>query len=68
MKTLDEPASMIFEVRAADQFVSTGLVVDPEKFQPGTNRPKDFKKYWKQEKKELRSLPMEVKSEKVENI
>lgn len=64
----DEAASMIFEVRVADQLVSTGLVVDPEKFQPGTNRPKDFRKYWKNEKKQLSALPMEVKSEKVENI
>ncbi len=64
----EEPASMIFEVRVADQLVSTGLVVDPEKFQPGTNRPKDFRKYWKNEKKQLSALPMEVKSEKVENI
>ena len=63
----DEAVSMIFEIRAADQLVSTGLVVDPEKFQPGTDRPKDFKKYWKQEKKALHSLPMELKSETVEN-
>ncbi len=66
-KKLDKPASMIFEVRAADQLVSLGLVVDPEKFQTGTNRPKDFRKYWKKEKKALHSLPIEVKSEKVEN-
>ncbi|MBK6285766.1 MAG: alpha/beta fold hydrolase [Draconibacterium sp.] len=64
----EEPASMIFEVRVADQRVSTGVVVDPEKFQPGTNRPKDFRKFWKNEKKQLSALPMEVKSEKVENI
>ena len=59
--------SMIFEVRAAGQLVSTGLVVDPEKFQPGTNRPKDFRKYWKNEKKQLSALPMEVKTETIEN-
>ncbi len=63
----DEPASMIFEVRVADHLVSTGLVVDPEKFQPGTNRPKDFSRYWKNEKKKLSVLPMEVKTETIEN-
>jgi cephalosporin-C deacetylase-like acetyl esterase len=63
----DESVSMIFEVRVADHLVSTGLVVDPEKFQPGTNRPKDFRKYWKNEKKKLSALPMEVKTETIEN-
>ena len=40
----------------------------PDKFQPGTTRPKDFDKYWKKEKKALRDLPMKIKSEPVENV
>jgi cephalosporin-C deacetylase-like acetyl esterase len=65
-KKLKNPTSIIFEVKAVDQFASTGLVVEPEHFQPGTKRPADFDKYWKHEKRELRALPMEVKSEIVE--
>lgn len=60
-----EPVSMQFQVIAGNKEVSTGLVVDPEKFQPGTPRPKDFAKYWKAEKKQLRALPMEVTNSEV---
>ena len=65
--SFSEPTSMVFEVHANGEFASTGLVVDPENFQTGTRRPKDFDKFWKQEKKTLRSLPMEVKAKHVEN-
>jgi cephalosporin-C deacetylase-like acetyl esterase len=61
-----EPTSITIEVKAGEETESTGLVVAPEKFQPGTARPKDFDKYWKKEKKTLRKLPMKIKSESVE--
>jgi cephalosporin-C deacetylase-like acetyl esterase len=62
------PASFIVEIKAEDEFSSIGLVVDPEEFQPGTERPKDFEKYWKNERKAFRALPTEIKSVAVENI
>ncbi len=63
-----KPASMIFEVRAEQSYAGTGFVVSPEKFKPATVLPKDFDKYWEKEKLDLRSLPIEVKSTKVENV
>ena len=36
--------------------------MDPEKFKPGTNRPKDFDQYWKSEKKALREVPLDAKT------
>ena len=66
--SFNEPTSLIFEVRANSNNAAIGLVVDPEHFQTGTIRPKDFDKYWKNEKKKLRNLPMEIKSNPVENI
>jgi cephalosporin-C deacetylase len=66
-ETFNEPTSLIFEVRLKDQFASTGLVVDPENFIPALKRPDDFNRFWKNEKKTLRALPMHVKIEKVNN-
>lgn len=65
-RSFQKPPSVIFEVISEGKSASTGLVVAPEQFQPGTTRPKDFDKYWKKEKKYLRSLVMEVKSNPVE--
>jgi len=44
-----------------------GLIVDPFKLKPGTKYPRNFKKYWDQEKAALKALPMNVKSEKVDS-
>ncbi len=44
-----------------------GLIVDPFKLKPGTDYPKDLKKYWEQEKSALKALPMNVKSDKVDS-
>ena len=60
--------SIILEVVVDKISASTGLVVDPEHFQPGTNRPKDFDKFWKAEKKALRALPIEVKNIPINDI
>ena len=43
-----------------------GSIVDPGKLEPGTECPKNLRKYWDQEKQALRALPMDVKSTKVE--
>ena len=60
--TFNEPTSMIFEATVKGATAGIGLIVEPEKYQPGTVRPKDFDKFWKQEKKALRAIPVEVKS------
>ena len=66
--SLQKPTSLIFEVIVDKKSASTGLVVDPDHFQPGTSRPKDFDKFWKVEKKALRALPVEVKYTPVNDI
>ncbi|MCX6239884.1 MAG: acetylxylan esterase [Bacteroidia bacterium] len=58
---LNEPSSVIFEASTKAETASIGLIVDPEKFKPGTSRPKDFDQFWKAEKKAIRALPMDVK-------
>ena len=66
--SFQKPTSLIFEIIVDKNTASTGLVVDPEHFQPGTSRPKDFDKFWKNEKKALRALPFDVKNTPVNNI
>ena len=60
-ETMNEPSSVIFETSTKTETASIGLVVDPEKFKPGTNRPKDFDRFWKEKKKTLRALPVTIK-------
>jgi cephalosporin-C deacetylase-like acetyl esterase len=67
-RSFQKPTSVILEVVADKKSASTGLVVDPEHFQPGTSRPKDFDKFWKAEKKALRALPTEIKNKPVNDI
>jgi len=61
-QSFNKPTSVIFKVKADSLALSIGLVVAPEEFDASTPRPKDFKKFWKEEKKELNALEMEVKS------
>lgn len=44
-----------------------GLIVDPFKLKPGTECPRNLKKYWDQERAALKAVPMNVKSEKVDS-
>ena len=60
--TFNEPTSMIFEAATKKETASIGSIVEPGMYKPGSSRPKDFNKFWKQEKKVLRALNMEVKS------
>ena len=60
--TFYKPTSMIFEAATKRETASIGLIVEPGMYKPGTSRPKDFDKFWKQEKKALRKIPWEVKS------
>lgn len=59
-QVLNESVSLIFEVQNEDGAASLGLVVDPEGFEPGTERPADLDRYWEEEKRALRNLPVEV--------
>jgi cephalosporin-C deacetylase len=60
-ETMNEPSSVIFEASTKSETASIGSIVDPDKFMPGTNRPKDFDQFWKNEKKALRAIPIDVK-------
>lgn len=60
-EAMKEPSSFIFEASTKTETASIGLVVDPDKFKPGTRRPKDFNRYWKAEKKAIKALPPDVK-------
>lgn len=64
----DMPTAVTFHVRAGDLWAATGTVVDPGGFEPGMERPKDFNRFWNQEKKALRALPMEIKTTPVPDI
>ena len=61
-ETASEPSSAIFEARTKAETASIGYIVEPEKFKPGTPRPKDFDQFWAAEKRELRALPIEAKT------
>ena len=67
-EVLNEPATIIFEVKSKSESGSIGLIVDSEKFKPSTERPKDFEEFWKNEKKALRKLPMTVTKVPIKNI
>jgi cephalosporin-C deacetylase len=56
-----DPCSIIVEVKNCRDKVSLGMLVDPDHLQKGAERPKDFKKYWKNQKKALSKLPVDLK-------
>ena len=62
------PASLIIEVNAGKQFASTGALVDPEKFKPGTKRPRKIDKFWNKEKETLSSNPVQVNARLQGNV
>jgi cephalosporin-C deacetylase-like acetyl esterase len=59
-ETFRQPTTYVFEAGIKNNSSSIGLIVDPEKFTPGTNRPGDFNSYWNREKEELRALPLKI--------
>jgi cephalosporin-C deacetylase-like acetyl esterase len=65
--SFDNPCSIIVEARYKDQVTSLGMIVEPEKIKPGAACPSDFNSYWKKLKKELRAIPMDIKSTPVAN-
>jgi cephalosporin-C deacetylase-like acetyl esterase len=61
-ETASTTGSIIFDVTTKTDTASLGLMVDPEKLTLSTARPKDFEKFWKEEKKQLRALTFEINS------
>jgi cephalosporin-C deacetylase-like acetyl esterase len=61
-ETASTTGSIIFDVTTKTDTASLGLMVDPEKLTLSTARPKDFEKFWKEEKKQLRALAFEINS------
>jgi len=64
---LDEPCSLRIEVKQKGTQKLIGLIIDPQKLNPGTDCPKDLQKYWNAEKAALKALRMDVKSERVDS-
>jgi cephalosporin-C deacetylase-like acetyl esterase len=60
--TFNDPCSIIVEARMKRVSSSTGMLVDPEKLRPGARRPGDFESYWKNQKKNLTALPLDIKT------
>ncbi|NMC38813.1 MAG: acetylxylan esterase [Bacteroidales bacterium] len=63
--SLREPCSLIFEARYKGGLSSLGLMAGAEIIRAGLEAPKDFNSYWKQQKKALRRVPLEIKSEDI---
>lgn len=61
-EVLNEPTTLVFTAKAPHDSGTIGLIVDPEKYKPATERPKDFEAFWDAQKKALRALPLDVKS------
>jgi len=61
-----EPCSVKVEAFIKGKPVSIGMVVAPLKLKPGGDSPEDFSEYWKQERKNLMALPMEVSTATVD--
>lgn len=64
-KILEKPATLVFEVASKNESGSIGLICNPDKFIPGTQRPKDFDRFWKNQIKSQRALPLQVVSKPV---
>lgn len=61
-QAIDSTCAVIVEVKErGGQPSSIGYVVAPEGFKPGYQEPADLMEYWKNQKRQLRSLPMETK-------
>jgi cephalosporin-C deacetylase-like acetyl esterase len=66
-EVLNESCSIRILASQQERKKLIGLIVDPLRLKPGTECPKDLKKYWDQEKAALKALRMDVKSEKVDS-
>lgn len=65
----DQPSAMMLHVSTPENtgnFTKIGFVAGAEGFKPGFKAPKDLKKFWKEQVKEMRSVPMRPKVTPVE--
>lgn len=60
--TFTDPCSIIVEARMKRVSASTGMLVAPEKLRPGAKCPGDFESFWKNQKKNLSVLPLDIKT------
>lgn len=63
---LDAPGSVMLLARYKGGSGGIGSMVEPELISPGSVPPADFDNYWKTEKRALKKLKWEVRSQKVE--
>ncbi len=58
----DEAAAGMVFVNSTEHehTAAVGFIVSPEDFRPGFERPKDLKKFWKNQVKAMRAIPMDV--------
>jgi cephalosporin-C deacetylase len=65
--SLDSPGTIMLLAKYKGGMISLGSVVEPEKIVPGSQPPKDFKAYWKEQRKALNALQWDIKSTPVKN-
>jgi len=67
-QTLDSTCAVMVEVRErrGRQPAAIGYVVAPEGFRAGYEEPADLMDYWADQKKQLKALPMQVKTSPLE--
>jgi cephalosporin-C deacetylase-like acetyl esterase len=64
---VSEPTTLVWEARTKTDSGWIGLIVNPESYEPGTNRPADLESFWDKQKKELHALPFQLLSKVVPN-
>ena len=66
-RSFDETCAVMVELRTGSGDASSiGFVVAPEGFRPGYDEPADLMEYWEGQKKQLKALPMQVKTQPLE--
>ena len=66
-QALDSTCAVMVEVKERQgKPVAVGYVVAPEGFRPGYEEPADLMSYWDNQKKQLKALPLQVKTTRLE--
>lgn len=63
--SFNEPCSVMVEARTGEERSAIGFLVSPGKLKPGGSCPEDFYSFWENERKNLKALPLEVKTDAV---
>lgn len=61
-EALDTTCAVSLEMKVGDETEGIGYVVAPEGFEAGYEEPVDLMKYWDNQKRLLKALPMQVKT------